>query len=475
MSSGKPSEHEHRWTRRKILKAGAVAIGVPAFVPGSVLGLAGVAPASETVRVGMIGCGGRAVGMFPECADVKGFRVVASCDCRLSLAEEYAKQYCGHDKWGVYEDFRKMIDREKLDAVMVETTTHARAWISVLAMQAGMDVYIEKPMSLTIAEGRTMVTAARKNGRVTQVGAQQRSIPINQWAASLVRNGAIGKVHTVLAPNYVGPWRWTEKSSSRTKVSTPGWWGVWSNQAKLWPFDPALLGWARWWDYDGGGLCFGVTGWGTHAYGHINWALGADDTGPVEVTLDEPVAVRESGREFHQETVGGIVIGATGDMDTGKDERHMTKLTGPRAKVTMKFLNGAVVKLHLNADWGPCLGAIFEGEKGKIEIGRNKAASNPKEIVRANGNPGPLRRPETAYHVENWIECIKSRKPCNADVEIGQRATTLCHLVNIVRDIGRVGEALKWNPVTERFTNCDEANKLVDRPRRKGYELPSIA
>jgi len=95
--------------------------------------------------------------------------------------------------------------------------------------------------------------------------------------------------------------------------------------------------------------------------------------------------------------------------------------------------------------------------------------------VKSPENPGPNRRPETAYHIQNWIECIKSRKPCNADIEIGQRATTLCYLVNIVRDVGRVGEKLHWDPVAERFTNCDEGNALLSRSRRKGYELPEIA
>ena len=241
------------------------------------------------------------------------------------------------------------------------------------------------------------------------------------------------------------------------------------------PYDPAIHhGWARWWDYDGGGLCFGVTGWGTHSYDQINRALGTDDTGPVEVLLEEPVAERETGKFVGRETVGGVVVGDTGDIDTGTDYHGMAKLTGPRAKVRMTFASGTELRLHLDGDRGPGLGAIFVGEEGKIEINRNKLASNPKEIVRAADNPGPNQRAETAYHIENWIECIKSRALCNADIEIGQRATTLCYLVNIVRDVGRVGETLKWDPVAERFTNCDEANKLLDRPRRKGYELPDL-
>ncbi|NUQ63649.1 MAG: Gfo/Idh/MocA family oxidoreductase [Pirellulales bacterium] len=463
---------QRNWTRRELLKAGAAAIALPALVPGRVLGQDGSAPPSETVRVGVIGCGGRAR-VIREGADVKGFKVVAACDLQLLKAQKYVEELSGGEKWGAYDDFRMMIEKEKLDAVMVETTTHARAWIAMIAMQMGMDAYIEKPMCLTIAEGRAMVHAARKYNRVTQVGTQQRSMPINNWASDLVKNGAIGKIKTVLAPNFVGPFRWTKTSSADVKSPVEPWWDAWTNQAELRPYDPALHhGWARWWDYDGGGLCFGVTGWGTHSYDQVNRALGTDETGPLEVVLDEPVADRETGKFAPRESVGGVTIGDTGDADTGTDYHRMAKLSGPRAQVRMQFAGGAELKLSLDGDRGPGLGAIFIGEKGKIEINRNKLASNPKDIVRATENPGPNTRPETAYHIENWIECIKSRKRCTADVEIGQRSSTLCYLVNIVRDVGRVGEMLKWDPVAERFTNCEEANAFLDRPRRKGYELP---
>jgi len=457
-----------------MLKASA-ALAAPAFVPAHVLGLNGVAPASETVRVGVIGCGGRSR-LIREGADVKGFRVVAACDCEIAKAQRYVQELSGGEKWGVYDDFRKMIDDEKLDAVMVETTTHARGWITILAMQAGMDVYIEKPMCLTIAEGRAMVKAARKLNRVTQVGTQQRSMPINNWASDLVKNGAIGKIKTVLAPNFVSPFRWTKTSSADVKGPVDKWWDIWTNQAELRPYSPEIHhGWARWWDYDGGGLCFGVTGWGTHSYDQINRALGTDDTGPAEVLLEEPVDPNsDTYKTVAGTTVGGTLVGETGDIDTGTDYHGMARLKGPRAKVTMKFASGTELRLHLDGNRGPGLGAIFIGEQGKIEINRNKLASNPKEIVRAAENPGPNKRPETAYHIENWIECIKSRQACTADIEIGLRATTLCYLVNIVRDVGLVGQTLKWDPVAERFTNCDAANVLLDRPRRKGYELPDV-
>jgi predicted dehydrogenase len=464
---------EYHWTRREMLKAAAAAL--PAIVPARVLGLEGATPPSETVNVGVIGCGGRARAVIREAADVPGFRAVAASDCELQRAEAYVKQLSGGADWGAYRDFRKMIEQEKLDAVMVETTTHARAWIVIQAMQAGVDVYIEKPMCLTIAEGRTMVKAARKYDCVTQVGTQQRSMPINNWASDLVKNGKIGKIRAVLAPNFLGPERWTKTSSADVRGPVDSWWDTWTNQAELRPYDKLIhRGWARWWDYDGGGLCFGVTGWGTHSYDQINRALGTDDTGPVELILEEPVAVRDSGKFAPRETVGGVIVGDTGDVDTGTRYHHMAKLIGPRAKVLMKFAGGTQLRLHLDGDRGPGLGAIFYGSQGTIEINRNKLASNPKEIVRSPDNPGPNGRPETSYHIQNWIECIKSRKRCNADIEIGLRATTLCYLVNIVRDVGRVGERLKWDPVAERFTNCDEGNKLLDRPRRKGFELPQI-
>jgi hypothetical protein len=169
-----------------------------------------------------------------------------------------------------------------------------------------------------------------------------------------------------------------------------------------------------------------------------------------------------------------VQIGETGDIDTGVDYHRMAKLTGPRARVRMWFANGTELRLHLDGDRGPGLGAIFVGENGKIEINRNKIASNPPELVRAPENPGPNQRPETSYHIENWVECIKSRQRCTADIEIGQRSTTLCYLVNIVRDVGLVGQRLRWDPAAERFTNCDEANKHLDRERRKGYELPAL-
>ncbi len=238
--------------------------------------------------MGVIGCGGRSR-VIGEAADVRGFQVVAACDCEPEKAKRYVKELSGGKPWGAYTDFRKMIEQEKLDAVMIETTTHARAWIAILAMQAGMHAYIEKPIALTVSEGRTLVRAARKFNRVTQVGTQQRSMPINNWASDLVKNGGIGKVLTVLAPNFISPIRWTKTSTKDIKKPVEPWWDVWTNQAVLRPYAGELHhGWGTWWDYDGGGNCFGVTGWGAHSYDQINRALGTDDTGPSRSSWKRP-------------------------------------------------------------------------------------------------------------------------------------------------------------------------------------------
>ena len=455
--------------RRKLTRRDALvtcAAAAPLFVSAKTLGLDGPSP-SDRVRVGLIGLGGRCIGLSAHCLGVPEMDIVAVCDCFEPRIGSFMQKAGKGQSWKGYVDFREMIEKEKLDAVMVETTTHARAWIVCHAMAMGVDVYIEKPMCLTIEEGRHMVNVARKYDCVTQVGTQQRSIPMNNWASDLVKNGAIGKVHTVEAPNFVGPVRWTpESGQAMPEGGDSKWWDVWTNQAELRPYHANLhRGWGRWWSYDGGGRCFGVTGWGAHSYDQIQRGLGTDETGPVEVVLEEPATDQDCGKFDPRKPT---------DDETGARYYQMTKnVIGPRAKMRMKYANGTELRLHLNGDRGPGLGCIFVGDKGKLEINRDKVSSNPRELVLSKDNPGRLQVPENQPHLENWIQCIKSRSRCNADIEYGQRSTTVCYLVNIAREVGQVGKKLKWDPAAERFTNCDEGNALLSRPRRKGYELPA--
>jgi len=416
-------------SRRNFLKAAAAAaICGPHVVRSSVLAASGKPGANDQIVVGFVGAGGRAQGTLMKLVleHPLGARVVAIADCDLSRVRTAAKQFPQSKDWRLYQDYRKMFDKEKLDAVFVPTTTHARVLICMHALQAGLDVYAEKPITLTIGEGRAIVKAVRRHKRVLQVGTQQRSMRINTYASELVRNGAIGKVHTALCRAFLGPERYKPKPEMRIPEGLD--WDLWCNQTELRPYHTELhRGWAIWRAYDGGGQINGMTGWGTHAIDQIQCALGKDDTGPVEVWPVTP---------------------------------------GPRGKLAMRYADGTMLKLELGLEEGPGLGGVFVGEKGKMEIYRNRVTADPPELAAKAPEPDAS---DTLAHIKNWIECIRTRKKPNADVEIGHRTTTICHLANICRELGR---RLRWDPEKEIFVGDDEANALVSRPRRKGYELP---
>ena len=458
-------------TRRAFLAAttstAAVAITGVATKANAAPVSPGTTSPSERVRVGLIGLGGRCRHLAKTCLGIPQMQIVAVCDCFKPRIDEFLGSVGKDQNWKGYTDFLEMIDKEQLDGVMVETTTHARAWVTCQAMAAGVDVYIEKPMCLTIAEGRAMVDAARKYKRVTQVGTQQRSIPLNNWASDLVKNGAIGKIEAVLAPNFIGPVPWRPRRAGKMPDGgSDNWWDIWTNQVELRPYRKELhTGWARWWAYDGGGISFGVTGWGAHSYDQIGRGLGTDTTGPVEVILEEPLADARAGT-FEERTIA--------PSETGAPYYGMIRsASGPRAKVLMRYANGTELRLHLDGDRSPGLGCIFVGEGGRIEINRDSISADPPSLIQSADAPTRLQVPEDQPHLENWIECIKTRATCTADIEYGQRSSTLCYLVNIARDLGQVGKTLKWNPEKERFTNSRKGNKMLSRPRREGYELPA--
>jgi len=449
--------------RRSFLK---LAVASPLIVKSSVLGAQGTPP-SEQVLIGVIGVGGRAHELIKTISQIPSAKIVSACDCFKPRIDSAMKAIGEQNGWHAYTNPIEMLEKEKLDGVIVATTTHSRAWISANAFIRNVDVYMEKPMALTVEEGRALVKLARKYNRVTQVGTQQRSIPLNNWASDLVKNGGIGKLQKVISANFVSPFRWDENTQypDSTYTKEP-WWDLWTNQAVFRPYHEELHRmWMKWWDYDGGGFSFGVTGWGAHAYDQIQRGLGTDTTGPVEVILEEPVKNMPAGL-FEQREIK--------PEETGASYYPMTKgVEGPRAKVRMRYGNGVELELHYDSDRGPGLGCIFVGDKGSIEINRDAIASNPPELLQKEGKPEKLSVPETQPHLENWVQSIKTRKECNADIEIGHRSNTLCILVNIARDLGKVGEVLKWDPEKEKFTNSDEGNAMLSRPRRKGYELPA--
>ncbi|MDR0522769.1 MAG: Gfo/Idh/MocA family oxidoreductase [Planctomycetaceae bacterium] len=464
------------FTRRRFMQTAAAAIASPLVIPRNVLAQNGQPGANDTVKVAIVGLGGRTNHLYPTSVKpIPEVRVVAVSDLMQPRIDAFMKRHDGFKPEQGYTDFRKMIETEKPDGLMAETSTHQRAWVSVHAMLMGCHVYIEKCMSLTVAEGRAMVNTARKYKRITQVGSQHRSFPLCIEACRQIQAGMIGKVKLIEVPNFVGPNLWEDKPGQPyLDGMNDAVWDEWTNQAPLRPFhDELYRRWENWRDFDGGGRTFGVTGWGTHSYDHINMVLGTDDSGPVSIQLDEPVSIQDSGKFDNRKP----------DADeTGAVYYGMAKVRGPRAKMTMLYADGTKIRYVFDGDRGPGLGAVITGEKGKIELNRYKAVSNPKEIAEAliekvpeNYRDAARKNAQfdgTVIHVQNWIDGIKSGKPCSADIEIGHRTTTLCHLVNIVREVGKPGEKIAWDPVKERFPGNENANKLLSRERRKGYELP---
>jgi predicted dehydrogenase len=423
--------NRRQWLRGSAVAATASTFAFPTLISGHALAAPGRPGANDRIQLGFIGLGGRARWLLTGEA-LPGAEVVAGADCFLPRCHETAKAVPGGEKWKLYQHYQEMLAKQKLDAVFVETTTHARVLAVTHVLQSGRDVYCEKPMSLTVAEGRYLACAVKKYNRVLQVGSQQRSMPINQYASKLVRDGAIGRVHTVITFNFQPGMGWTPRLAEPIPSGLD--WDQWCNQAELRPYHHDLqFGWGNYIDYDTGGQSWGVTGWGTHSLDQVQCALGTDTTGPVEIWPEGE---------------------------------------GQSAPVTARYASGTLLKLEgKKRSQASGLGAIFLGEHGQIEIKRGSFTAEPADLLKGAPPDTKEGRGESIAHIQNFFDCIKSRKKPYADVETGHRATTLCHLVNICRIVGR---RLYWDPLGEKFVGDDPANLLLARPRRKGYELPQL-
>jgi predicted dehydrogenase len=409
--------------RRDLIKGAALAF--PYIAAPTVRG------ANDRAVLGFIGVGNRARWLLQH-EDFGVGRIVAMADINPESMSLTTKIHPDAANWNRYADYRKMLEKEKLDGVFVETPTHARVLICLHAIMAGFDVYAEKPLTLTVEEGQVLTRAVRKHKRILQTGTQQRSMPINIYASELVSSGKFGKIEKVIVCNFLGPERWKDQPAQPMPEGLN--WDQWCNQTPLRPYHSKLhRGWATWWDYDGGGQSWGISGWGTHSLDQVQAALGTSLTGPVEIWPVEP---------------------------------------GPNGKLAMRYANGTLVSLEEpKIDNHDQLGAHFVGTNGRIQIIRGDFRTDREDLKK--GSPDVIKEGpgEDAWHIKNFVDCIKTRKKPNADVEIAHRSTTICHLLNICRDLGR---KLEWDPKTERFPKDEEANKLLCRLRRKGYELPQV-
>lgn len=434
------SDLSRRQFLQRSMALGAAACAVPQFIPAQALGAEGRPGANERIVVAGIGVGRQGSGDMAGAKANPDVEIAGIADVNLPRAEEMAKRFGGQP----YQDYRKLLERKDIDAVITATPDHWRSLVSIHACQAGKDVYAEKPMTLTVREGRLMVQAVRKYGRVLQTGSQQRSDKQNRFGCELVRNGRIGKIEMVIGSNYPSPW---ECALPAQPVPAGLDWDAWCGPNPVVDYHIDLYtpranpGWISFRPYSGGEM----TGWGAHGLDQIQWALGMDETGPVEVWVE--------GEPFAAPTYTAPEPRARGEKECS------------HPMIFYRYANGITVKL----DNGNPGGAIFVGEKGKIEIFRSRVTSNPAEIVKEPIRDDEIHLDASDNHMRNWLDCIKSREKPVADVEIGHRSATMCHLGNIARWLGR---RLRWDPAAETFPGDAEANALLDRPRRKGYELP---
>jgi len=433
-----------RVTRRQVLASGvklaAAGFGVPLVLRSGVLAAPGRPGPNDRIGVAGIGIGRQGSGVFLGAANHKLGRPVAVADALLPRAQAMAAKL----KIEPYQDYRRLLDRKDVDAITTATPDHWRSLVCIHACQAGKDVYAEKPMSHLVREGRLMVEAARKYGRVFQAGSQQRSQFANRVGCQLVRDGAIGKIKRVIAHNYASPW---ECKLPGQPVPEGLDWDLWCGPTEVVPYHIDLFtprakpGWISYRPYSGGEM----TGWGAHGLDQVQWALGMDQSGPIEVWTE--------GAPCQPPVYSAPESRARGDRVCSQP------------MVLFRYASGAVLKL---ID-GPQGGATFIGDKGRISIDRGHSAADPPELAQAPLAASAARLAVSDNHLQNWIDCIKSRERPVADVEIGHRSATVCHLGNIARQIGR---RLRWDPLREAFPDDPEANKMVDRPRRAPYELP---
>ncbi|MGQ7870480.1 Gfo/Idh/MocA family protein [Sunxiuqinia sp. sy24] len=443
---------------RNTVAGTAGAIILPTIVPSSVFGKN--AP-SNKINIAQIGCG--RIARSHDLAETMKYdiaRVIAVCDVdknRMAdgkkLVEDFYSEKLG-DKYmdvKMYEDYREMLLNKDIDAVMISTPDHWHSQPAIEAALAGKDIYLQKPTSLTVEEGRQLSDIVHRQGVILQVGTQQRSSPQFRIAAELVRNGRIGKLHTVkvgLPGDPSGP------EAAEMPVPEGLNYDMWLGSTPEVPYIEIGVhpekgygrpGWLRLEQY-GAGM---ITGWGQHHFDSAAWGMDTEYTGPISV---EAVA------EFPKSGLWNV----HGDF-----------------MVKAEYENG----ISMYTSGGYTNGIRYEGTDGWIFVSRGsyvasasdpvdkeksaKAldASNP-EILKSKIGENEIHLYQSNEQHGNWLDCIQSRKEPISPVEIGHRACTVCLVSHIAMKLGR---KLNWDPTAERFKNDDEANSYLSRPQRFPY------
>jgi len=369
----------------------------------------------------------------------KGERTGGRLVGRRTVEAHYAAQAGGaYRGCRVYEDFRDMFDREDLDGIVINTPDHWHCAVAVLAARRRLHIYGQKPLALTVGEGRRMAQEVAAAGITWQTGSQQRSSVYFRTACEFVRNGRLGRLQSVRVGLPGGHTDWSQLASRAKPERVPRGvdYDLWLGPAPERPYIPALfqLNWRHNFAFSGGM----ITDWGAHHLDIVQWALDADAGGPVRVEIRHAVlppadAVYNTVPEY--------------DFD-------VVYASGLRVNVSDKHPNGI----------------LFEGEDGRtIFVNRDRLETTPEELRRERIRAGEVHLYESRLHERNFVDCISSAAPTVTPIEVSHRAISISHLANIAIRLGR--SSLAWDPAAERVVDDDAANALLDRPMRRAYAV----
>jgi predicted dehydrogenase len=440
-------------TRRRFVKGLAMGAAAAGFLPDGLRG----GGAAERVRMGFIGVGNRGDQVLDAFLSHADAQVVAICDVYKPYLEAAARKAGGSPKG--FADYRALLDSKDVDAVVIATPDHWHALQMIDACRAEKDVYVEKPLSLTISEGRRMVEAAKRSKRVVQVGIQRRSSPYCRQAAEIVRSGGLGKVTVAKSYHVLNE---SPMGIGKAPPSEPPEgldWERWLGPAPRVPYSSSRSFYKfRWfWDYSGGQL----TNFGTHYLDQIQWSLGR--TAPRSVTAVGGKLGLDDDREI-PDTLEVTWMYDGGTLVTFSQYN----LTGapPSSKGSEVEFRGTLGTLYLG--YGG-LEVVPEQVRLHPVPARSPLDRHPPEGTEAR--IAPLKVPgriQDADHARNFLDCVKSRKEPSCDIETGHRSTTATLLGNIALKVART---IEWDPVGERITNCPEANQYLSREYRAPFKL----
>ena len=414
------------------------AMAAPFLLPSRIWSAQGTDKPNSRLTLGYIGVGKQGRHLLQSYLPHGNVQIVAVNDVDTTrrqhhqkLVEDFyqTKQDAEFKGCAAYSDFRELIARKDIDAVVIATPDHWHAYPVVMAANAGKDIYCEKPLSLTIPEARAMVKAVRKNDRIFQTGSMQRSSTEFWKACTLVRNGAIGKVKEIYI-SIGGPSQWCDLPEEPVEPGLD--WDFWLGSAPQRPYNSVLSprgihdhfpNWRNYREYSGGMM----TDWGAHHFDIAQWALGMDDSGPVEILPPD-----------------------------GKDVKRLT----------FKYANGTVM-YHGGLE-GYSFGVVFVGERGKVCVDRGKFKAEPEEIANVKVEDLPEKLYRSSNHYKDFVDAVHSRKKPICDVEIGARTASVCHLGNIAY---WNKTALKWDPKAEKFVGGAGDNKWLDNEKRGDWKV----